>query len=66
MAVLFNSGFILCMKRDSDKMRSCRDEFEVSIEKSVLEKGCECSRECSRIAENDGLANGRPVLVDLP
>ena len=66
MAVLFSSGAILCMYRDSEMMRSRREECLVSIEKSVLENKCECSRECSLMAENDGLARGRPVLVDLP
>ena len=47
-------------------MRSCRDECEVSIEKSVVEKGCECSRECSLILDNEGLASWRPVLQDKP
>ena len=47
-------------------MRSSREACEASIEKSVVENKCECSRECSLIAEKEGLASGRPVLVDFP
>ena len=47
-------------------MRSGREEWEDKILKSVWEKGCEWNRECSLIAEKDGLLSGRPVLKDLP
>lgn len=36
-----NSGFVLCISRDSEITRSRREECEDRILKSVLQKGCD-------------------------